>query len=73
MEIFICQVETIFIFGLWWIWKGGILIFLGAILLYGVKNKKSSKHSEKILKNQEKYSMNNGENPSSNQWIVKKL
>jgi len=49
------------------------LIFLGAILLYGVKNKKSSKHSEKILKNQEKYSMNNGENPSSNQWIVKKL
>ena len=35
--------------------------------------KKSSKKSEKILKNQEKYSMNNGENPSSNRWMDKKL
>ena len=37
-----------------------------------IKGKKtSSKNSAKILKNQEKYSKNNGENPSSNWWTVK--
>ena len=31
------------------------------------------KKSEKNLKNQEKYSKNNGENPSSNRFQIKKL
>ena len=48
-------------------------IFGGPFLLYKAKKKSSSKNSEKNLKNQEKYSKNNGENPSSKQWMVKKF
>ena len=47
--------------------------FLGGIFTIKVKKKMSSKKSEKNHKNQEKYSKNNGENPSSNRWMVKKL
>ena len=47
--------------------------FKNAIFAIKVKNQMSSKKSQKNLKNQEKYSKNNGENPSSNRWTVKKL
>ena len=85
METFIFQVicyakcyvvlGTIFIFALWQILVGGILIFFlgGGIFTIWVKIKVLQKMLKLILKNLEKYSKNNGENPTSNQWMVKQL
>ena len=65
--------ENHFCFGKFFVLTPASGHFWGGHFYYKSKKKMSSKNSEKNHKNQEKYSKNNGENPSSNRLMVKKL